>query len=680
MLKLQSLFLCFFLTLGLVGLTQQEYKDKIDSLQKAYPSIESAEEKVKNLQTQARYYEFFDLKKFFEVYNKSAVLAKEKKLYELEASAYINMGGNYFQQGNLDSAGTLVARALTIAERENNIKVLAGASLIMGNIQVQMGQLDDATKYYQQGYDICIENKDYKNLPSFFFGLSIIENRKGNYKGAIKLLRNAADSLTAMGDLESLGGIYNNIGKNYSQDGNLDSCIVYFRKSLTINLKLGSPQYLPASILNIAATFAENKQYDSAIAYFDWGMAKAREHQMMNYVMEGGKEMSYLYSILGDYEKAYNYLWKSYELKDSLNLTEIASKIQELKTQYETEKLENEKELAAQKALAAENKQKAAERDSLQSKLEKEKSEQKSNLLMVILAASLLVIGGIIFLLIQNKKNNALLSAKNDQLGLAYAEIETKNTEIIDSINYAKRLQDAALPDLKILDKHVEEHALIYLPKDIVAGDFYWLNETEEQVFFAVADCTGHGVPGAMVSVVCMNALFRSTNEFNLKTTGEILDRTSELVESNFTSDENDIKDGMDICLVKWDKQKQEIQYSGANNPLWIIRKKEIIELKATKQPVGKYANKKPFESENFQTEKGDLLVLFSDGYIDQFGGDAGEKAGGKKLKKSRFKDLILQNHRSNSSNLKRDLEEAFENWKGDFEQLDDVCVWLVQL
>ena len=680
MLKLQSLLLFILLSLALGGRAQQEYKDKIDSLKKVYPTLDSPEKKVRNLQNQARFYEFFDLKKFFEVYTKSAVLAKENKLYELEASAYINMGGNYFQQGNLDSAGTLVARALNIAEREKNIKVLAGASLIMGNIQVQLGQLEDAQKYYQQGYDICIENNDYKNLPSFYFGLSIIQNRKGDYKNAIRYLKIAADSLRKNRDLESLGGIYNNIGKNYSEDGNLDSCIHYFRKSLGINLKLGSPQYLPASILNIAATFAENEQYDSAIVYFDWGMAKAREHQMMNYVMEGGKEMSLLYSIMGDYKKAYNYLWDSYELKDSLNHTEIASKVQELKTQYETEKLENEKELAAQKAIAAQNKQKAAERDSLKSKLEKEKSEKDKNLLMVILAASLLVIGGIIYLLVQNKKNNKLLSTKNDQLGYAYAEIETKNTEIIDSINYAKRLQDAALPDLKLLDKHVEEHSLLYLPKDIVAGDFYWLNEHSNIVYFAVADCTGHGVPGAMVSVVCMNALFRSTNEFNLKSTGEILDKTSELVEANFTSDENDIKDGMDICLVKWDKLKQKIQFSGANNPLWIIRKKEIIELKATKQPIGKYANKKPFESENFQTEKGDLLVLFSDGYIDQFGGDAAEKSGGKKLKKSRFKDLILQNHRSNSRRLKTDLEEAFENWKGDFEQLDDVCVWLVQL
>lgn len=675
-----GLIISFFILSHISWAQIENHQQKIDSLEKVYSQLTSPEEKVKNLQSQAQLYEFFDLDQYFEVYAHSAEIAQKHQYYELEANAYINMGGNYFQRGNLDSAGTLIARALTIAEREKNNKILAGASLIMGNIQVQMGQLDDAKKYYQQGYDICLENKDFVNLPSFYFGFSIIENRNKNYEKAIIYLKMAADSLKKYDDIETLGGIYNNIGKNFSQAGNMDSCIHYFKKSLNINLQLGVPQYLPASILNLAATFAENKQYDSAVHYFDWGLKTAKKYKMTNYVVLGSKELSLLNAEMGNYKAAFDNLWDSYEMKDSLNLVEIADKIQELKAKYETERLENEKELAAQKALAAENKQKAAERDSLKNKLKAARSEQDKNLLLVILAASVLVIGGIIFLLIQNKKNNRLLSDKNEQLGHAYDEIETKNTEIIDSINYAKRLQEAALPDLQLLNKHVNQHALIYLPKDIVAGDFYWLNEKEDHVYFAVADCTGHGVPGAMVSVVCMNALFRSTNEYRLSHTGQILDKTSELVEANFSSDQNDIKDGMDICLVKWDKNKHELEFSGANNPLWIIRKKEIIELKANKQPVGKYANKTGFENHSFKTEPNDLLVLFSDGYIDQFGGNMSHKKGGKKLKKARFKDLILHHYHGNTQQLKQDLLSAFDNWKGDFEQLDDVCIWLVQL
>lgn len=248
--------------------------------------------------------------------------------------------------------------------------------------------------------------------------------------------------------------------------------------------------------------------------------------------------------------------------------------------------------------------------------------------------------------------------------------LETKNKEITDSITYAKRIQTAILPPDTAIKKHLKDFFILYLPKDVVAGDFYWLEHVNDVVLFAAADCTGHGVPGAMVSVVCNNALNRSVREEGLTDPGKILDRTREIIVHEFGKSNEDVKDGMDISLCALNTKTLELKWAGANNPLWLVRDGELLETKADKQPIGQYFNSNPFTTHIMKLQANDILYLSTDGYQDQFGGDKG-----KKFKASNLKQMLLSNHNKTLVEQKRIILDSFVKWKGKNEQVDDVCV-----
>ncbi|UKN00229.1 SpoIIE family protein phosphatase [Paracrocinitomix mangrovi] len=268
-------------------------------------------------------------------------------------------------------------------------------------------------------------------------------------------------------------------------------------------------------------------------------------------------------------------------------------------------------------------------------------------------------------------------------------DLSEKNKEINDSINYAKRIQSAILPPVKLIKQHLPNSFILYKPKDIVAGDFYWLETINDTVYFAAADCTGHGVPGAMVSVICNGSLNRTVNEFNISEPNLILDKTRDLVIQEFEKSEEVVKDGMDIALVSLTLNKKNdsgnednslshshphsvLKYAGAHNPLWIIRKgsNTVEEINADKQPIGKYTAPKPYSLHSTELKPGDTIYIFSDGYVDQFGGEKG-----KKFKAKNFKALLVSIQHESMERQRELIDQTFENWKGDLEQLDDVCV-----
>lgn len=252
-------------------------------------------------------------------------------------------------------------------------------------------------------------------------------------------------------------------------------------------------------------------------------------------------------------------------------------------------------------------------------------------------------------------------------------EIESKNNEILSSIKYAERIQRAILPPAKVIDEALPDSFVFYQPKDIVAGDFYWLEQKGNRTFVAAADCTGHGVPGAMVSVVCNNGLNRAVREHGLTDPGQILDKTREIVVQEFEKSEEDVKDGMDIALCTI--EGKTLHYAGAYNPLWIIRNGELIEYKADKRPIGKIENPAPFTTHTVEVKAGDTLYLFTDGFCDQFGG--GE---GKKYKSANFKRFLLSIQDNDMAKQRDLIKEEFENWRGDEEQIDDVCVMGIRI
>jgi serine phosphatase RsbU (regulator of sigma subunit) len=255
------------------------------------------------------------------------------------------------------------------------------------------------------------------------------------------------------------------------------------------------------------------------------------------------------------------------------------------------------------------------------------------------------------------------------------AMLEHQNKEVTDSINYAQRIQKAILPSHRLIESYLPKSLVVYLPKDIVSGDFYWVEKKGNKIFFAVADCTGHGVPGAMMSVIGQNALNRVLNEFGITKPSEILDKLSLLVEESFSKSGSDVRDGMDISLCSLDTVTKKLEYAGANNAAYIVSKGELKEIKANKQPIGRFESRIPFNNHEVDLNEGDVIYLFSDGIADQFGGPEG-----KKYKYKRVKELLLQNYNKSHSEQKNNIITEFVSWKGRNEQIDDVCLMGIKI
>lgn len=325
-------------------------------------------------------------------------------------------------------------------------------------------------------------------------------------------------------------------------------------------------------------------------------------------------------------------------------------------------------------------KQRAEEERIKQELVAKEERERQLLINKFLIGGAILLLAFLGFMYnrfrVTNKQKKVIEDQHTD-LEMAYGQLDEKNKEILDSINYAKRIQTAILPPSKVVKSYLEHSFILYKPKDIVAGDFYWMQPEGDTVFFAAADCTGHGVPGAMVSVICNNGLNRSLKEFNIKEPGKILDKTRELVTAEFDKSEENVQDGMDIALCALNMKQRTLQYAGAHNPLWIIGKDatEVQEIRADKQPIGKYTAAQPFTTHTVQLNEGDTIYIFSDGYQDQFGGERG-----KKFKSVNLKKLLLSVSTLPMHEQREKIDREFENWKGDLEQLDDVCVIGVQV
>lgn len=278
-----------------------------------------------------------------------------------------------------------------------------------------------------------------------------------------------------------------------------------------------------------------------------------------------------------------------------------------------------------------------------------------------------------------NRRANQLLFEQKQ-------ELETKNQEIEDSVLYTRHLQSAILPSYSRFKNLFPQSFILYQPKDIVSGDFYWEHSFDQMVYFAVADCTGHGVPGAMISVVCANALNRVIKEDGIIEPGKILDHVKDQVVETFSQNEDAVSDGMDIALCCIDLDIKKLWYSGANNPLYRIGKKNdkvdalikldadsnkaLYEYPATRQPIGKVTDTKKFKTHEIDLEQGDCIYLFTDGFLDQFGGPKG-----KKYKSKPFKKFLLKISEESMEEQHLLLENEFETWKGDLEQVDDICI-----
>lgn len=455
-------------------------------------------------------------------------------------------------------------------------------------------------------------------------------------------------------------------------------------RSLQLTIELGDEYGLAASYSNLAQIAYEMGNYNLAASNLSKAEDISTKYNNYQVLVEVYRLWSELLEQKGNYKHSNRYIRKMLTYQDSVKKTQDHQKMSELQTRYFLDMKSREdslQNLANARIYQMEMAQK-------EQQLKTQRIFSWGGVLLALLA--LLAAGSLYSAFKQKKKDNQIIAAQK-------ALVEEKNREITDSITYAKRIQSAILPPQKKIKKHLQNSFILYKPKDIVAGDFYWLEPGEDSVLFAVADCTGHGVPGALVSVVCHNALNRAVREYGLSEPGKILDKAREIVVQEFEKSEEDIKDGMDISLCRLEipgrkpgspysktpNWEVKLEWAGANNPLWLIRQNErgvplLIETKPDKQPIGMTDNPQAFTTHRMALQEGDAIYIFSDGYADQFGGP-----GGKKFKLRAVRDMLLSIYDKPMEEQMHIIDERHEQWKTcprQLEQVDDICILGVKI
>lgn len=536
----------------------------------------------------------------------------------------------------------------------------------------RLNEYDSAAYYYETAADIAFSVDDWNQVGGSYFNLAYLRQLQNDTSGYKTYLRKAlsfaqkSDNTAFINMLKVLNSL------TYARDGEFEMAYTYLHEGLDWFEENDAATWIMESYLNLAEITHLDGKTRMAIEHVQHARKISIDRKLFSYEYNCLTKLHRYYHVVGEDKKAYEVLLLHNSYADSLNNTEQTSESAAMLNQYLNDKkiLQDSLERVQQKEL-----------DDLAHKTELD--QQKNTQYILISGVGFMVVLALILFRGMNRKKKASLIISQQKLEVEQQkdEIESQHQEIRDSIKYAKRIQSAILPPKKLVEKCLPDSFILYKPKDVVAGDFYWLQEINGKIVFAAADCTGHGVPGAMVSVVCNNGLNRSVNEFGLTEPALILDQTRELVIKEFEKSEEEVKDGMDIALCSLvgssststaESDQFVLQYSGANNALWIIKKDsdQVEVIAADKQPIGQFSQPQPFSQKEIVLQTGDMVYLATDGFADQFGGPKG-----KKFKAANFKRLLLSIQNHSSSEQKKLIDESFEEWRGNHEQVDDVCI-----
>ncbi|MBI2259038.1 MAG: tetratricopeptide repeat protein [Flavobacteriia bacterium] len=535
------------------------------------------------------------------------------------ASIYNNLASIYDDQGNVIASLHYYFKSLKIKDELKDSSSIGNSLNNISLVYQKQGEYNQALKYAYKALTIRKTINDSFQIANSYHNIALIQGELKNFDYAIYQYNKSIKIRKAINDVRGLGNVYNNLGYIYLEyKKDLFLAEKYLMESYNIRKKIDD-SYLNSEILNNLALLEFYKNNYSLSEKY--GLQSFEIAQKNAYLVIEQRATAHLYSLYKKQSK-----WQM-----ALKMNERANQINEI---LKNEK--NKKEIYKKQFAYQYTKQRELDQIENDKKLLIAKQKQiYQKYISIIFGVSLFLLSILIFFLYKRFKQNVRqkqIIEKQKEL------VEQKNIEITSSITYAKRIQSAIMPPEEIFKTNFPNSFIFYLPKDIVAGDFYWMIENDESIFIAVADCTGHGVPGALVSVVCHNALNRSVREFGLTDPGNILDKTRDLVIQEFQKSDNEVKDGMDISLVVFHKKSdinkdnqtfhQTILWAGANNPLWVLRNssistltKELFEIKPDKQPIGKYIHSRPFTTHKINLEKGDEIYLFTDGFQDQFGG-----------------------------------------------------------
>ena len=613
---------------------------------------------------------------------------------------------------NEDSALIFVTDALDFA-RKKNLKQWEGRLLhlraylkgeITQNNESAIEDLIAAMKVFE-----AID--DQEHLKDVYIELGIANFYLKNYEQAIKDFKNAEVIALKQNNLNDLALIYSNLGPVYIELEDYKTSIDICEKAENIYLELkdelsysnakfnklnsfihlysDSIEYngsiirdykalikvfqkykvensLMMSYANLGFIYRKVNKFDLAIQYLQKAINNAKKRNKIENLEIFYKQLIVVYELKKDYVNAFNYSKEYMIIHDSLYQVSQSIVIAELQTKYETQKKENENVLLKKDA-------KIKDQELLIKDKDIEEQKQSKYFLYGGLLFSLLVGFSIYTRFRSSQKKNSIIHSQKEDLEKQKSELEEVNKEVMDSIKYAQRIQDAMLKSKEKIGEIVPPHFLLYKPKHLVSGDFYWYAEKNGYLYLAVADCTGHGVPGAMLSMLGISFLNEIHNgSSNLLSCAQMLDQLKVKVvkELSENSDEHRVRDGMDISLIRMELKTGEINWAGANNSLFVLNNGEIEEINPNRQPIGYTGNTEPYTDHHLAPSKEAIYYLFSDGYIDQFGGERS-----KKLKNKGFKQKLIEYAGLPFDKQQVQLNQFFEEWKGDIDQLDDVTV-----
>lgn len=592
-------------------------------------------------------------------YAREGLELAEKLNYEKgKANIYHKIGNAYYSLSDYSKSLENYLLSLKIKEKLGFNKSLASTYGSIGNVYQAQGNYDKALEYQMKSLKLRTANNDKYGMGVSLNNIGNVYGRTNRNDSAMKYFQAAVAVEEEIGDTYGSSQSLGNIGNIYKAQKNYAKALEYNLKSLKIQKEIDDQQGIAGSLGNLGTIYLEQGNYLKAFEYINESIELSRKLGMKEYVKESYGDLSRTYEKTGQTAKALEYFKKHTALKDSLLNDENNKHMAQMSAQYDSEKKDNEIRLLGK------------DKEKIEAVAAAESKKQR----IIIIAVTI----GFVFVLlfaIFIFRSNREKHKTNIEITRQKEIIEEKNREVHDSITYAKRIQTAILPPDKLIKQYLPDSFVLFKPKDIVSGDFYWLEHVGNKILFAAVDCTGHGVPGAMVSVVGHNGLNRAVKEFGLTLPAAILDKLTELVEETFSKSESEVKDGMDISLCSLNLTTNQLEWAGANNPLWINRNGVIEMIKADKQPIGAFEHRKAFTNHSIQLNKNDCIYIFTDGYADQFGGEKG-----KKFKYKQLEELITNNSNKSMQDQKEILYNSFEVWRGDLEQIDDVCIIGVRL
>jgi serine phosphatase RsbU (regulator of sigma subunit) len=642
----------------------------------------------------------------FHYFNKALVIRRSQHQPNKEIAILLNMANVYNQQKDFSNSILKYKETIALAKLQHHKQAELMASSNLADVYRDMGSYDKGMQTLNHALALNKEIKDTIQEPYLYAALAQLQHEMGNSEAAVLSSRQALKRLGNRPDLylkisvtSNMGSFYQklnqpdsalsvflratgymnevhdslglcivsgNISKLYLGKGDYATALIYALKAIDIGKNIEDTVLYSTSILSAAEVYTKKEDYKTALSYAAQAQPMIERLNHKKLLSSVYACLSDIYKGLGQHEKRADFLERSFAYRDSSITEENNKTAARLSVEFDVFGKEKEIELLNKSAEVKE------------AELEKQKTARR--LITGIAALFGLVVIIIIFFFVKLRKSNLIIQkqkerveSQNEIISSQKQIVEEKQKEIIDSINYAKRIQSAVLTSNDVWSRVSKEHFVFFKPKDIVSGDFYWAyNTPNNRAVFALADCTGHGVPGGFMSMLGNSFLNEIVVENKIFNAAAILNKLREkIINALEQKGEEKRKDGMDVALCVWNKLNNTLEFAGANNSLLILRNGSFTELKPDKMPIGSYIeDAKDFTSQTVQLEKDDCLYMTTDGFPDQFGGPKGKKFKGRQLQ-----ELLLSIHSRSMQEQGKILEEKFMDWKGSLEQIDDVSV-----